>query len=390
MTMRAARQGLAWVVVPALLACSASAWGAEPGPDVLPISVIAVQTADADDQAEALTKALRTAVRATPGWALGEGDYSLEVLTLSLKCAEPPDANCQLRIADQIKADRYIWGVIHKKGPNIRGDLYLWVRGQGISKASVTYSSNLTEANDDALRRIATGAVTELTGGPPKGSIHVKAGNIPGEVFVDGQPVGSLQGGQGTFVSPSGSHRITVKAPGYADAEAQVQVRPTGAPAEVTVALIPLEAGPPTNWRMIGGFSALGLGVAFGVVGLASSLKVYGIDKEANNDGSNGPEGPMFTYRRSYPDSDNVCVEAAKEKDPTLTRFAAETVKFCDRSKTPFALQLVFYPLAAIAGGVGAYLVGTSFSSDKSTTTGLRFDPQFGPGEAKLNVIYTW
>ena len=113
--MRAARQGLAWVVAPALLACSASAWGAEPGPDVLPISVIAVQTADADDQAEALTKALRTAVRATPGWSLGEGDYSLEVLTLSLKCPEPPDASCQSRIADQIKADRYIWGVIQKE-----------------------------------------------------------------------------------------------------------------------------------------------------------------------------------------------------------------------------------------------------------------------------------
>ena len=34
-----------------------------------------------------------------------EGDYSLEVLTLSLKCSEPPDANCQSRIADQIKSE---------------------------------------------------------------------------------------------------------------------------------------------------------------------------------------------------------------------------------------------------------------------------------------------
>src|ERR1051325_936057 len=119
MTMLAARQGLAWAAAAAVLAGSAPAWSAEPGPDALPINVIAVQTADADDQAEALTKALRTAVRATAGWSLGEGDYSLEVLTLSLKCPEPPDANCQSRIADQIKADRYIWGVIQKKGSTI-------------------------------------------------------------------------------------------------------------------------------------------------------------------------------------------------------------------------------------------------------------------------------
>jgi len=41
------------------------------------------------------------------------------VLTLSLKCAEPPDASCQSRIADQIKSDRYVWGTFQKKGANV-------------------------------------------------------------------------------------------------------------------------------------------------------------------------------------------------------------------------------------------------------------------------------
>src|SRR3954469_24743956 len=164
--MRAVRHGFAWAVGATLLAGSAAAWGAEPGPDTLPINVIAVQTADADDQAEALTKALRTAVRAMPGWSLGEGDYSLEVLTLSLKCTDPPDANCQSRIADQIKADRFIWGTIQKKGPNVQGSLYLWVRGKGTNKVPVSYSATLTEANDDALRKIANSSMDQLTGGP--------------------------------------------------------------------------------------------------------------------------------------------------------------------------------------------------------------------------------
>lgn len=389
--MRAARQGLAWVVGAALLACSASAWSAEPGPDTLPINVIAVQTADADDQAEALTKALRTAVRATTGWALGEGDYSLEVLTLSLKCPEPPDAGCQARIADQIKSDRYIWGAIQKKGPNIRGDLYLWVRGQGTSKVPLTYSSNLTEPNDDALRRIATNAVNQLTGGPPKGSFHVKAGSVRAQVFVDGQPVGVIEGGQGTFQTPSGNHRITVKADGYTDGESQVTVRPTGDPAEVTVALLPLEVETPPNWRMIGGFGALGLGVAFGVVGLISSVQVNALTLKYNQKtGADGKAGPMYTYRQHKSKSSNVCDDAIKEKDPTLEAYAGPTRDACAAARTPFALQFVFYPLAAISAGAGAYLLATNFSSSKSATTGIRIDPQFGPGGARLNVMYTW
>jgi hypothetical protein len=393
-TMRAARLGLAWVAAATLLACSTSAWGAEPGPDTLPIHVIAVQTADADDQAEALTKALRTAVRTTPGWALGEGDYSLEVLTLSLKCPEPPDANCQTRIAEQIKSERYIWGVIQKKGPNIQGDVYLWARGQGTSKVSVSYSSNLTEANDDALRRIANNAITELTGGPPKGSLHVKAGNISGEVFVDGLGVGALQGGQGTFVIPSGNHRVTVKADGYADGESTVLVRPTGPAAEVTISLVPLPAGPPVNWKRIGGFSALGLGVAFGAIGLYGSIKIIDLNKTANQGENGGPKSPMFLYRQHVGTKvSSVCAYALDNpstEEPIKTQRDA-TLGLCKDAEAPTILQIVFYPLAAIAGGVGAYLIGTSSSSDKATTTGFRIaPPEAGPGGAKFNVVYTW
>jgi hypothetical protein len=395
MTMRAARQGLAWVLASALLACSASAWGAEPGPDALPINVIAVQTADADDQAEALTKALRNAVRATPGWALGEGDYSLEVLTLSLKCPEPPDANCQSRIADQIKADRYIWAVIKKKGATIQGELYLWVRGQGTSKVPVSYAANLTEANDESLVRIATSAVTQLTGGPPKGSLHVKAGNVPGQVFLDGQPVGALQGGEGTFIVPSGSHQVTVKARGYTDGESQVVVRPVGAPAEVALTLMPIEVKTQTNWKMIGGYTAIGLGVGSGVVGLIGSLKINSLNSQANQDGKNGePESPMHEYRRvKGQGAKDVCDDARNDltsADMRIKLLATKTNEICQQASVPFTLQLIFYPLAAVSAGAGIYLLGTSLSSDKPATTGFRILPEAGPGGAKINVLYTW
>src|SRR5580704_4531919 len=278
-TMRAPRWAFAFAAGAALAAASGTAFAAEPGPDTLPINVIAIQTNDADDQAEALTKALRAAVHAMPGWALGPGDYSLEVLALSLKCPEPPDANCQSRIADQIKTERYVWGTLAKKKGTqmVTGAVHLWVRGKGESKVPIEYSANLTEANDDALRKIAADAINTLTGGPPKGGLHIRAGDVAGQVFVDGQPIGALKGGDGLFKTASGPHMVTVKAVGYADAQTQIVVKPTDPPAEVVLTLVPVGNVGSINWKRYGGYGAIGLGVLFGIVGVVSAAKVNGV-----------------------------------------------------------------------------------------------------------------
>lgn len=373
--MRAPRIGLALTAVAALAAGSATAFAAEPGPETLPISVIAIQTDVADDQAEALTKALRNAVRAMPGWSLGEGDFSLEVLTLSLKCAEPPDASCQSRIADQIKSDRFVWGTIQKKGANVHGTLNFWVRGKGTSKVPVDYTANLTESSDETLKKIAAQAINELTGGPPKGSIHVKAGDLQGQVFVDGQPLGALKSGDGTFMLPSGSHKITVKAQGYAEVESQVVVKPTGAATEVTLVPIANEAKTPINWRKVGGFASIGVGVAAGVVGLVGALQV--------NSAANDPAYTGYAKSTVTPD---VCTSAAPGGDhvnPTVD-------SLCGKGKTGELLQAIMFPVAAVGAGLGIYLVATSASAPKAAQTGFKFDPRVGLDGGKLDVTYTW
>jgi hypothetical protein len=373
--MRAPRWALAAAVGACLAAGSGAALAAEPGPDALPINVIAVQTNDADDQAEALTKALRTAVRAMPGWSLGPGDYSLEVLALSLKCPEPPDANCQSRIADQIKTDRYIWGTLAKKKgtPMVTGAIHLWVRGKGESKVPIEYSANLTEAADDSLRKIATDAIYTLTGGPPKGGIHIRAGDVAGQVFIDGQPMGALKAGDGTFKAPSGPHLVTVKAVGYADAQTQIVVKPTDAPTEVVLTLTQVSTGPGLNWKRIGGYGAIGVGVVFGVVGLASALKVNGL--------ANDPQYTQFRQAQGTSVSD-VCAAATQAKNTLIEGD-------CSTGKTFQTLQIVSFPIAAVAAGVGIFLVATSGKSAPKTT-GLKVDPQVGPGVGKLDVSYTW
>ncbi|MFO0590619.1 MAG: carboxypeptidase-like regulatory domain-containing protein [Polyangiaceae bacterium] len=351
------------------------ALAAEPGPDTLPIHIIALQTTDADDQAEALTKALRSAIRAMPGWSLGEGDNALEVLVLKLQCQEPPDASCQSRIADVIKSDRYVWGLLDKKGENVAGELNYWVRGQGTNKVTLDYSANLTEANDEALKKVATDAITQLTGGPPKGQLHVKAGSVSGQVFVDGAPVGALTNGEGTFAVPSGQRRITVKAPGYGDAETTTVVKPTGT---VDVALNPQSSGDskPLDFRKVGGFVGIGTGALLVGLGVVSSLQV----NDAQTVLGTSPDGT--NPRSKLRAGENACTVVTTDR----TRFGADAQKVTDAcSKAVFEpLQFVFYALGAAVGGTGLYLVATSSSappSDQKTakTTGWTLTPYVGP-----------
>jgi hypothetical protein len=385
MTTRAHRRGFfaAMALVACLGGAAAPVEAAEPGPDTLPISVIAVQTPDADDQAEALTKALRFAVKGMPGWSMAEGDYSLEVLTISLKCVEPPDATCQSRIADQIKADRYVWGIVKKKGAaEVTGDLFMWVRGQGTKKTSITYSANLTEANDEALRKIARDAIGELTGGPPKGMVHVKAGGaVEGQVFIDGQPAGALVNGEGTFPAPAGDHKIVVKAPGYSSVESPVAVKPA-ATAEVVVTMVPLETSTPINWKRIGGFAGIGAGVAFGVVGVVSSVRIGGLQKELDDN---------YLGKAPYTTEEDVCGFAERDTDPGRKAENDDIKRICGDGKTFQVLQFIMYPLAAISAGAGVYLLMTSGGgAAEAPKTGWTITPKVGMESGKIDLTYRW
>lgn len=228
--MKLARVAPPAAVVGATLLVAGPGQGAEPGPDAFPISVLAVATDDAFDQAEALTKALRSVVRHSVGWSLTEDDYALPVLVLQLKCSEPPDLACQALIADQIKADRFVWGTLKKKDKKsgmVVASLHLWVRDKVVAEAPLEYSENLTEPGDDALRLVATDALKTLTGGPPKGTLQVTADDVAGQVFVDDVEVGALAAGKGSYEVAMGEHTVRVKSPGYGDMTLATRVQPS-------------------------------------------------------------------------------------------------------------------------------------------------------------------
>jgi hypothetical protein len=369
-----------------------SALAAPPGPDALAVHVVNVKSTEALDQAEALTGALKKAIRDSAGWSLGDTNQSLEFLALQMQCQEPIDAACESRIADVIKADRFLWCVVEFDAGDkqtVVGTLNFFVRGKGTNKSELRYSANLTDANDDALIKVARNALDAATGGAPQGGLTVSSGGVAGQVYIDDSPMGALPPEGTTFQLPAGEHKVVVKAPGFADAESTVLVKPATT-VEVTLSMVEVEEATPLDLRMILGFTALGVGVGTGAVGLWAALEVNG---QATDD-------QYDRFRNAVPNGNNVC-DAAKSgvenEDYNAELASTQDVQFandaCDKAGTFEVLQAVMFPLAAVSAGVGIYLLGTSNlfggdGDDADSVEALRIEPYVGPNGGSIALTY--
>lgn len=372
---------------------------APPGPDALPVHVVAVKSLEALDQAQALTNALKKAVRDSDGWSLGDSNQSLEFLAIQMKCAEPIDAACEARIADQLKADRYLWAVIEFDPDDkqfVAGKLNFFVRGKGTNSVDLRYSANLTDPNDDSLVELAQSQVEAVTGGAPQGTLKVSTGGVAGQLFVDGEPIGAVSAEGTSYPLPAGEHRVVVKAPGYSDAEATVTVKPA-ATVETTLTMVEVAEDEPVDWRMITGFGLVGVSVASGAVGLWASLRVNSV----RND-----ETYTNFQAATFKSAGDTC-EAAKtglagrgtayndgsQPGPTATvEQANETATLCDRASSGELMQAIMFPIAAVSAGVGFYLLGTSTlfggGGDGDEASAITVTPMVGPGGGAMTVTY--
>ena len=229
-----------------------------PNQKAMPIYVLSVLTEDADDQADALTQALRTRVRLAPGLSLLETQQSLETLTIALRCPPHPDAPCLQRIGDQLHADHYLWGSLKKRGGQVEVEAHFWSRGRPQLDATESYSDNLKDPGDEALKAVAAKLVSELTGSPSgggsssgsggggggktpatgPGTLVVHAGSEGGTVSVDGVEKGTLEEGTARIELPEGSHTVTVHVPGFKAPSLTTTIK-AGGEQEVSFALAP-------------------------------------------------------------------------------------------------------------------------------------------------------
>ena len=202
--------------------------------------VLGIDSDDAEDQADALTGAIRSRVRSAAGWTLQETQHSLGMLTAALRCPAKPDAACLQKIGDQLHTDRFIWGVMNRAPVNqITAEIHLWTRGRPDSSDKETYSDNLKDQNDETLRRIAARILEKVSGSPTTGTLTVRTDDTDGVLWVDGQRKRALDHGGATVDLPPGTYRVEVRADGFAPARQDGVVVAAGQDTSVPLKLSP-------------------------------------------------------------------------------------------------------------------------------------------------------
>lgn len=351
---RAVRIALALSATSALVLPSI-AFAEPPNAKAQPVYVLTLSTDDSDDQADALTQALRSRVRQSQGWSLQETSQSFDTLAIALKCPPKPDAGCLQRIADQLKADHFVWGTLSKgSAGNVKADIHLWARGKADVEATDVYSDNLKDPADESLRTIAANLFGTLTGAGAGGTVVVHAGNGGGDVLVDGSPKGVLDGGVARVDVPPGRHTIAVRVPGF-DSPAQTASVAAGADQDLTFTLTeggppPSEAGPHSAFpmRKVLEYGALVVGGGLLIVSGVETAQWINDSNQSNTD------------RQQVPSTiTDVCTTQ-------INHFAQDACNKSKDAQTVSALGWVFGGLGVAFVATGVVLLVTDHSSSET------------------------
>jgi hypothetical protein len=373
------------------------AYAEPPNARATPVYVLPISTEDSDDQADALTQALRSRVRQVQGWSLLETNLSFDTLAIALRCPPKPDRQCLARIGDQLKADHYMWGTMthQKANGEVSAEVHLWSRSKGDEVFTETHSDNLKDASDESLKQIAAKLFGRLSGSAPSGTLIVHAGTGTGRVLVDGVAKGVLESGVARVELGKGTHTVAVRVQGY-DAPPQQASIPSGGEQEVTFELAltrtptPVEAAEPSTpfpVRKVLTYAALvaggGLLVAGGIetgIWVSDELKIHDDrNKTASNYGTQGASCAVVFYGpdgapNPVPSSSSAATFASNAQD------ACRLAKDAPNTAT----------LAWVLGGAGAVLLGTGVvllltdhhASEPGHDTGTTAQPK-----ARLDVL---
>ncbi|MBX3228330.1 MAG: carboxypeptidase regulatory-like domain-containing protein [Labilithrix sp.] len=346
------------------------------------VAVLALDSDDAEEQADALTNALKSRIRNSQGWSLTDTTQSLGMLTAALRCpTKPIPADCEQRISEHLKTERFIFGYV-TKGPQkgeVTAEVHLYQKSKPDTVVRETYSENLKDGNDDTLRARAQ-TILERLGGSAVGTIVVKMGNENGEVVVDGDKRVPLTNGSARIELAPGTHSVEVAtAGGAATQKRNVQVT-AGKEQVVDLALEGSAVTPgepakgekpfPTHTVIGGSLAALGVGAA--VISVVFAFKYKSAQDEGESLRHLIPEGQ---------DIKSFCGSRGNE---------SQVCQLDSDSKT-------FSTVAWVTGGLGAVLLGAGayflfFGGDAKAAASnkplknVRATPTFGLGGGGLSL----
>ncbi len=373
---------------------ASSAARAEAPSQAQTIAVLGIDSDDVQDQADALADALKDRAREAPGWVLMEKSPSLGSLTVSLKCSAKPDATCQQRIADSLKSDRYVWGVMTKAGGGgqVNVELHLFRRGKADFMIRETYSDTYKVKSEPKLQGLARRLFEELTG-TSAGHVTVVAGKGGGEVIVDNGRHVPLKNGRATLDLATGTHTLDVLVPGSTRKSKQIDVQ-NGAELQVDIDVDAAAVEPPGSERSSpfptrtvvgGGMVVIGAGLA--VTSVIFGAKWIGLQGDSTSDDImkklNDPSYSTSTWAREVRPQvkDGASLDVACSATDAQNFVREECEKHSD-SKVSSGLAIGFGAGALLVGGIGVYLLATKPASSEAGPPPPRTSS--GPKDIKL------
>ncbi len=385
------RSSLAFLLVLAAVLIAPNVFAQAKGP----VHVVNLDSDDAtEDHADGLTAALKSKVRATPGWQMAESTDSLSMLIPALKCPPKPDAGCLQRIGDQLKTDRFFWGSVTKAAAphQVTAEVHLWLRGKPEQSVKESYTDNLKDQNDEALKKVAGRIFERLSGAGTEGSVTIHCSVETAQVFVDGQPKVALVAGTTSLTLPAGTHTIELRADGYAPQGQEVAIV-TGTESSITIELKkgapppvtpigPTEPSKPVPVMKIVGFSAMVAGFALATVGVIEGARFLGLRSDNNDDHNNVVLKGVSDF----------CSPPSGVGDPVVAQQA------CDRKKSAesaLVLESVFLGIGGALFIAGTVIVVTSRGpsenkTEPSPTASWHVTPSFGPKSGGLSFAATF
>ena len=358
----------------------------QPGAHTVPVAVLAFDSDDAEEQADAITGALRSRVRAAQGWSLIETTQSLGMMTAAFKCPSRPPPECQQKIAEQIKSERYIFGFV-AKGPTagqVTAEIHLYQKGKPDTVLKETYADNLKDSNDDTLRKIAA-RIVERLGGTAVGVIVVKSADQTGEVVIDGEKHVPLANGTARVELAAGGHSVEVAPTTGASTKRNVLVtagRETVVEFSAAATVEPPREEGKSHTRKIVGGVTMGAGVVLGAVAVIELISYLSLQSDGKKRADAISAADANAHKgeecRTYDLGPNGCGVIDS------------------KAKTASGLAIGFGAGAAVALGVGAFLFfGDSGTTEKAATsepprsrpTQLRVVPSVGAGSGSLVLL---
>lgn len=276
---------------------------ASPQAGSISVSVLGFLGDGADEQAEALSSAIRLRFKSVGGYTAVEPPQPLGLMVVGFRCPPKPDAACLEKIAKNINADRMLWGTMSRGKGTVTVEVHYYDHGKD-TVAQETYSDNLKDAQDPALEKIARKILTQLLG-LSTGTVQVQAADYECGVGVDGSRAGQLEKGNLTLELPPGKHTVELLGPCKKVSSTVRVVANTKSVVDLSKA--PTESVPegpskPFPTRTVVAISAIGLGAVSGIVAGVFGAKYWSArsdiqDKVALTPGATNEYGSVVTRK---------------------------------------------------------------------------------------------